>query len=249
MSKDEIKEAVFKIVDGADLSKLTVKMVRSEIQGQFGQEAASNFKSLIKATTQERAAQRLEQSQVQEEEKPKAAPKKKKAVKPKPAASKKRARVNAVEESKVSMYEVEPGVIVRRNPGRSGRKVTSVTAQSEAKRRKAAAARKASGQTKKKRSNSGFTKPMALSNELAELLNCESGYMSRPQVVKQIRQYVKDHNLQDPKDGRKILFDEAMQKVFKRKTTTFFKIQRLLSKHIYRPEEVNPQFDDEAQTD
>jgi len=50
--------------------------------------------------------------------------------------------------------------------------------------------------------------------------------------------YIKEHNLQDPKNGRKIIFDDKLQQVFKKKTTDYFKMNALLSKHLFDPSEL-----------
>jgi len=76
----------------------------------------------------------------------------------------------------------------------------------------------------------------SLSNPLAELLGEER--LARTEVVKRLIQYIKDNKLQHPKDKRKILFDDRLQHIFKRKTTTFFKLQSLLSKHVFDPDEI-----------
>lgn len=75
-----------------------------------------------------------------------------------------------------------------------------------------------------------FQRPQYLSPALAAFLGEQ--YLSRSEVVKRLSQYVKDNKLQDPRDGRKILFDTELQSVFKCKSTTFFKLQRLLSAHL-----------------
>ena len=38
--------------------------------------------------------------------------------------------------------------------------------------------------------------------------------LSRPQVVKRVWEYVKEHDLQDPADKRYILCDDALRSVF-----------------------------------
>lgn len=38
--------------------------------------------------------------------------------------------------------------------------------------------------------------------------------LSRPQTVKRLWEHIKEHNLQDPRDGRYILCDDAFRSVF-----------------------------------
>jgi len=89
---------------------------------------------------------------------------------------------------------------------------------------------------KKKKASSGLTKMTILSPALGDFLG--ETQLPRTEVVKRLHAYVKEKNLQNPKDGRKIIFDEKLQAVFKCKTTDFFKMNRLLSKHVKAPEEM-----------
>ncbi|PRP78526.1 hypothetical protein PROFUN_13583 [Planoprotostelium fungivorum] len=92
-------------------------------------------------------------------------------------------------------------------------------------------------ETPSKKKKPTINKPLILSDALSEFFGGETK-MTRPDVVKRITSYVKENNLQDPKNGRNILLDEKMQNVFKTKKTNYFKINALLSKHLYKPEEV-----------
>ena len=73
-----------------------------------------------------------------------------------------------------------------------------------------------------------------LSYEMAEFLGMER--CPRQTVVKKLWAYIKENKLQDPKDGRKILFDEALAKVFgengRRKSMTMLSMNKLLTKHV-----------------
>jgi len=82
----------------------------------------------------------------------------------------------------------------------------------------------------KSKKKTGFNKPKVLSKPLADFLGQES--MSRGDIVKAINEYVRKHDLQDKSDGRVINFDERLQQVFKVKKTTFFKLSKLLTKHV-----------------
>jgi len=87
---------------------------------------------------------------------------------------------------------------------------------------------------KKKRTGVG-SKPKLLSPALAEFLGVTS--LPRPDVVSRLHVYIKEHKLQDPKNGKKILLDDKLQLVFKRKTTDYFKMNALLSKHLFEAHE------------
>jgi chromatin remodeling complex protein RSC6 len=83
---------------------------------------------------------------------------------------------------------------------------TAIQRKPPAKRTKKA---KESGGTKK---NTAFTKVCVLSDELSAVL--ERKYMKRSDVVKAMWAYFREHNLMDPKDKRYALIDERMRPVF-----------------------------------
>jgi upstream activation factor subunit UAF30 len=66
---------------------------------------------------------------------------------------------------------------------------------------------------------------MVLSDALSEFLGGETE-LARTEVVKRLHQYIKDHNLQNPKDRRKIMFDDKLKDLFKCQSTTYFKINK-----------------------
>ena len=53
------------------------------------------------------------------------------------------------------------------------------------------------------------------------------------QVVKQLWAYIREHNLQDPTNRRKILCDANLQELFKVKVIDMFQMNKVLSKHIW----------------
>lgn len=79
--------------------------------------------------------------------------------------------------------------------------------------------------------NSAFMKPMTVSPELAEVVG--KGPMARSEVVKKLWEYIKKHDLQDPKNKRNINADSALEKVFDgKKTVTMFEMTKLVGKHL-----------------
>ncbi|KAI5966644.1 hypothetical protein KGF57_000608 [Candida theae] len=83
--------------------------------------------------------------------------------------------------------------------------------------------------------NNAFNREMALSHELQDVIAQEK--CSRPQVVKHLWAYIKANNLQNPNDKRQIMCDDKLQKLFKKKTVGSFEMNRILSKHIYVPDD------------
>jgi DNA topoisomerase-1 len=73
-----------------------------------------------------------------------------------------------------------------------------------------------------------------LSPALASLLNEKE--LSRPEATKKIWDYIKAHNLQDPKDKRKIRPDASLAKVFgSKEAIDMFKLSAILNKHLKKP--------------
>ena len=64
----------------------------------------------------------------------------------------------------------------------------------------------------KKKRKPGKGGGSALSTAMAEFLGVTE--LPRPQVVKAIWAYIKEHELQDPADKRKILLDDRLEKLF-----------------------------------
>jgi len=120
--------------------------------------------------------------------------------------------------------------------------LTSVTTQvrslSKKTERELKLAHKA-GKKKRKSGNrapSGFVKPTKISTELANFLGKELGTeMARTSVTREINSYIREHKLQDPKNGRIILADEKLTKLLKLKKDdelTYFNLQRYMSPHF-----------------
>ncbi len=79
--------------------------------------------------------------------------------------------------------------------------------------------------------NAAFMKPLNVSSELAEIVG--KGPMPRSEVVKKLWEYIKKHDLQDPKNKRNINADEALKKVFGGKSVVnMFEMTKLVSKHL-----------------
>jgi len=88
----------------------------------------------------------------------------------------------------------------------------------------------------KVRTPSGFVKPTLISNELASFLGKEIGTeMARTAVTRDINQYIRLHNLQDPANGRKINPDEKLKlllRLGKDDLLTYFNLQKFMSPHF-----------------
>ena len=88
------------------------------------------------------------------------------------------------------------------------------------------------------RAPSGFVKPAAISKELAKFLSVpEDTKMARTDVTKLITAYVKDHNLQDSTNGRKIVPDAKLKALLQVKSSdevTYFNLQKYMKPHFVK---------------
>lgn len=57
-------------------------------------------------------------------------------------------------------------------------------------------------------------------------------YMMKKQIVKMLWAYIRENNLQDPDDKRKIICNDQLKILFETDSTDMFKMNKLLSKHI-----------------
>ena len=95
------------------------------------------------------------------------------------------------------------------------------------------------GRKKRKSGNrapSGFVKPTKISNELASFLNKPKGTeMARTEVTKHLTNYIKEHNLQDQENKRRILPDTALQSLLNvgaGEDLTYFNLQKYMKVHF-----------------
>ncbi len=75
--------------------------------------------------------------------------------------------------------------------------------------------------------------PLQPSEDLAAVIG--EGTMARGEVVSKVWEYIKEHKLQSPKDGRQIDADDKLEKVFGKKSVTMFEMNKLLSQHLSTP--------------
>ena len=94
-------------------------------------------------------------------------------------------------------------------------------------------------------SNSISVRKVLLSAPLQKFLGSEE--LPRTQVVKMIWQYIKEHDLQNPKDRREILCDEKMEPIIDKKMT-MFSMNKLLTKHLFNPDEIVKHEEEQKQT-
>lgn len=78
--------------------------------------------------------------------------------------------------------------------------------------------------------NAAFMKTMTPSAELADVLGANP--IARTEAVKQMWEYIKKHDLQNPANKRNILADAKLKKVFGKDEVTMFELTGLIGKHL-----------------
>ena len=166
----------------------------------------------------------------------------KKAAPPAPVAEAKpvEAPVEQVAEAVPTMGDQFTALLAQLSALRS--QLTTVTTQVRTLRKRAdRELKQAQKQGRKKRKSgnrapSGFVKPTKISVELATFLGKAKGTeMARTEVTREINSYIRQHKLQDPQNGRRILADAKLRKLLKlgkNDELTYFNLQRYMSPHF-----------------
>ncbi len=81
-----------------------------------------------------------------------------------------------------------------------------------------------------RKANPALLKPMKISDDLAAVIG--KGPYPRGEVVKKIWDYIKKHDLQNPKNKRNIMADDKLMPIFKKKEVTMFEMTKLVSAHL-----------------
>jgi len=94
---------------------------------------------------------------------------------------------------------------------------------------------------------SGFASPAPVSDEMCDLLFIPRGSLvPRTTITRLITGYIRSNHLQDPKDGRRIIPNETLKRMFMLnddEIITFFNIQKYLKLHCGKnaaPEKLKP---------
>ena len=95
---------------------------------------------------------------------------------------------------------------------------------------KAPKAKKAPKVKTARKPNAAFMKALTPSAILAEIVGNKP--LPRTQVVSKIWDYIKKHNLQNPKNRRNIIADEKLAKLFGKKEVTMFELAGIVGKHL-----------------
>ncbi len=72
--------------------------------------------------------------------------------------------------------------------------------------------------------------PLQPSPELAAVVG--EGTMARGEMVSKVWGYIKAHKLQNPDDGREIIADDKLRRVFGKDRVTMFEMNKHLAQHL-----------------
>jgi upstream activation factor subunit UAF30 len=78
--------------------------------------------------------------------------------------------------------------------------------------------------------NPALQKPLQPSKELAAIVGSDP--LPRPQMVSRVWDYIKKHDLQNPKNRREILADAKLKPIFGKDKVTMFEMNKYLSQHL-----------------
>jgi upstream activation factor subunit UAF30 len=85
--------------------------------------------------------------------------------------------------------------------------------------------------TKTRKPNAAFMKPLKISPELAAVVGAEP--LPRTEVTKKLWEYIKAHNLQDAANKRNINADDKLKAIFGGKSqVSMFEMTKLVSAHL-----------------
>ncbi|HLV28756.1 MAG TPA: SWIB/MDM2 domain-containing protein [Burkholderiaceae bacterium] len=88
----------------------------------------------------------------------------------------------------------------------------------------------ATSQKTARKPNAAFMKPLTPSATLAAVIGSEP--VPRTEVTKKIWDYIKKHDLQDPKNRRNINADDKLRPLFGKDQVSMFELTKLVSAHL-----------------
>ncbi len=86
------------------------------------------------------------------------------------------------------------------------------------------------GKPKAGQKPNALQQPLQPSPELAAVVG--EGVMARGAVVSKVWEYIKAHKLQNPDDGREIVADDKLRRVFGKDRVTMFEMNKHLARHL-----------------
>lgn len=81
-----------------------------------------------------------------------------------------------------------------------------------------------------KKKLNGAQKPVELDDDLADFMGKRSA--PRTMILKKIWDYVKKHDLQDPKDKRTVIPDDRLEPILGSRPVSMFKMMSKINDHV-----------------
>lgn len=258
ISKEDLKKEIQDILKDADLDNTSAKKVRLQLQEKLECDLTERKKEVdalvmevIDEQTQDDEGEEDEDEEEDEEEEEEEKPRKK-------TVSRKRADSDSDDDEEPSDgggsdYEPDEPVKIKKSPKKAGGKKKNKFGSDQessgeewnggsSKKKAAPKRRKKKADSddddddekpKKKRKSggkNGFTMPLKLSEELADIVGADE--MPRHEVVKRMWAYIKENNLQDPKNKQMIKVDEKLSKIVPTKKFRGFGMTKFLKDHM-----------------
>ncbi|XP_046419152.1 upstream activation factor subunit spp27 isoform X7 [Neodiprion virginianus] len=257
ISKDELRKEITAILKDADLTTMSAKKVRQQIEEKLDVDLTDRKKEvddLVMECLQEKqdsgkknkkgkaASEESEEGEEEEEEgseeeeeeeekKPaKRTPAKKTVTKRKKGSSDDEESASDDDASDEEYSPKKPKPTPKKGkPGKKGKKKGSDSDSDE----DWGKSKKAAGGAKKgagKGKGGGYTRAVTLSPELASVVGAEQ--MARHEVVKKVWSIIKERNLYDPKNKQFAICDEELLKVIGVKRFRTFGMMKYLKNHF-----------------
>ncbi|XP_076166804.1 upstream activation factor subunit spp27 homolog Non2 [Ptiloglossa arizonensis] len=257
ISNEELRKEITAILKDADLTTMSAKKVRLQIEGkldidlserkkevdtlvmqclhekQVGVKKKKNTASEESEEGEEEEEEGSEEEEEEEEKKPaKRSPAKKAINKRKKGSSDDEESASDDDASDEEYSPKKPKAAPKKNkPGKKGKKKGSDSDSDEdwGKNKKA----QGGGGAKKGgggKGKGGYTRPITLSPELAAVVGAEQ--MARHEVVKKVWSIIKERNLYDPKNKQFAICDDELMKVIGVKRFRTFGMMKYLKNHF-----------------
>lgn len=127
-------------------------------------------------------------------------------------------------------FEFAPSKFPPRKPAAGAAKTGAASAAKTGAAAKKAPAKKAAAKSTAAKAPRKAAAGKAPSAALAAVIGSEP--VARPEAVKKMWEYIKTHNLQDPKDKRTIVADDKLRAVFGKDSAGMFELAGILGNHL-----------------
>ncbi|XP_028390909.1 upstream activation factor subunit spp27-like [Dendronephthya gigantea] len=231
LSETELRENIAEIIDNGDLATLTSKKIRQILEKKHNT-TLSHRKKQIDDIVMQLVDEKSDNSDEESGSKSDAGKKEESSEKESksPVKSERKRKVKDESDSDDMSYqsESESDSDEKKKP----RKKKAARNKEKGKAAKKPKAEKGEGGKKK----GGFSMPMLLSPELADLMG--ETHMARSEVVKKMWQIIKERDLLDPTNKRYTICDEQLEKIIGQKRFMTFAMMKYLKKHVIDPSQV-----------